>query len=506
MGTTNFGNQTLSFDYNQDATGKLFNLLNYNIIPSGIYTGFALTKLSNILVSISSGICFIYDDINKVAVRVETSSDQNISVSNATPYIVFRMQWADATNCFMDMLAVSFADIETSDIIVGRCVYDNAGTILNTSFDYTRKTVFYLSKIKQQDSYLRVTPTEPVSNQIMVSSANLNSSKGNLSVAGGTFPVAGISNTVNGRIDIIYVDENGAIQITEGVDSISPVAPRYGNKKVVAEIRRGATRTDINGTEIVQVNTTLDVPPITSDQLIVDAGSLYSSDNVEGALQEIAGSAFTFKGVKTLQGQLDITATTGNVALKAKGIAGQNIEELRKADNTLVQRIDTNGKLINSIGCQIAITDAGNVFTTDEIEAAINQLGNSAITLHGTKTFDSQVKATAGIETTAITASGTSTFNVINATTVNTTSCLAKKENIKLYNGDALEIIKKTKIVEYSYIDDPIHQIHRGFIADFTAKELSGPNNDQMLLSDSIGVIMKAIQQLSEKIDVLQSE
>jgi hypothetical protein len=503
MSTTNFGNQILSFDYSQDITGRLFNLVNYKITPSGIYEGFALTKLSNSLVSIATGLCVIYDSVNRVSVRIETTTAQNLSVSNSTPFIVFRMQWADAPNCFMDMLAVSNDDIEDGDIIIGRCVFDNAGTTLSATFDYTRKSIFYLDKFRAQNSYLQVTPTEPRSNKIIVSSAKLNSSKGNLSIAGGTFPTSGIASTVNGRIDIVYIDETGAVKITTGVDASSPVAPRYGNKKVIAEIRRGASRSDISGAEIFQVNTSLDVPPITSDQLITDSGNYYSADNVEGALQEIAGNTFTFAGIKTFNAQQNINAQTSQVGQIIKGASAQDIQQLKKSTGDIVQRVDSNGKLINTVGCQIAITDTGNVFTTDQVESALNQLGNGTMTIHGSKTFDGGVNCSNGLSTNSLSATNAS-ITSLSADTVNTTSALAKKKNIKLFTGDGLGIINSTKIVEYTYIDDPDQLVHTGFIADFTSEKLSGPNHDQMVISDTIGILLKAVQQLSEKIDVLQ--
>ena len=51
MGTTDYGTQKLSFDYNQDATGKLFNNVNFQLVPTGIYSGFTLSKLANGFVS-----------------------------------------------------------------------------------------------------------------------------------------------------------------------------------------------------------------------------------------------------------------------------------------------------------------------------------------------------------------------------------------------------------------------------------------------------------------------
>jgi len=248
--------------------------------------------------------------------------------------------------------------------------------------------------------------------------------------------------------------------------------------------------------------TSLDVPTISSDFLINDAGNLYSSENLEAALQEIAGQPFTFKNTKTFQGAIDVQATTGKVASKIKGAYCQNIEEVRKSDNTLVQRVDQNGRFHNTVGATIKIADTGNVFTTDEIEAAINQIASGTQTFKGAKTFQDKVTlSNADITTAKIT---TANVTTVNASTVNTTSLRKKKKNIHDFNKSALDIINNTKIVYYTYKDDPSKTEHIGFIADDTPSELSGVKKDSMVISDTIGVILKAIQELNQKIEELK--
>jgi hypothetical protein len=337
-----------------------------------------------------------------------------LTVSNATPFIVLRFSWADAQNNFMDMLAVANLDIQANDLIVGRCVYDDVGTTLDTTFDYTRRTIFYTNKQKIEDSYLRVTPTEPASNQVIVSSGVLNSSKGNLLVAGGNYPISGLSNTINGRIDLVYIDENGAIQIFLGTDQAIPVAPRYGNRKVIAEIRRGANRSSVKGNEIFRVISSYDMNAVTGDQLLVDSGNFYSSTNVEDAFQEIAGSPFTFVGDKTFSDSVIINAAANKVALKAKGSSGYNIAEYRTSANTLAQYIDQNGKLVNTVGADIPLADTYNVFSTDKYSEALNQLGGGTMTIAGAKTFSSPITQTSTTGTAPLVITSTTKVNNLN--------------------------------------------------------------------------------------------
>ena len=81
-----------------------------------------------------------------------------------------------------------------------------------------------------------------------------------------------------------------------------------------------------------------------------------------------------------------------------------------------------------------------------------------------------------------------------------------KKENIEPYKGNALELLRKTEIVQYSYKSDQKHLPHIGFIADDTPKELSGVKQDTMSVGDCIGVLIKAVQELEKELDTLKNK
>ena len=80
------------------------------------------------------------------------------------------------------------------------------------------------------------------------------------------------------------------------------------------------------------------------------------------------------------------------------------------------------------------------------------------------------------------------------------------KENIKEWNGDALSLLKDVDIVEYNYISDPEKTYHIGFIADDTDERIAGVKHDRMDTTNCIGVLIKAIQELSDKIARLESQ
>lgn len=85
---------------------------------------------------------------------------------------------------------------------------------------------------------------------------------------------------------------------------------------------------------------------------------------------------------------------------------------------------------------------------------------------------------------------------------MSTTSALKRKKNIKPFSGDALNILRSTDIVEYNYKNEKdTEQPHIGFIADWTDKTLSGSNQDQMRVNDSVGVLMQAVKELDYQLN-----
>ena len=72
-------------------------------------------------------------------------------------------------------------------------------------------------------------------------------------------------------------------------------------------------------------------------------------------------------------------------------------------------------------------------------------------------------------------------------------------------NEDALDIIKRTKIVEFYYLTD-LESKHIGFIADDTPIELSTKNQDTMDTNSTLAVALKAIQQLEARVIELEKQ
>ena len=91
---------------------------------------------------------------------------------------------------------------------------------------------------------------------------------------------------------------------------------------------------------------------------------------------------------------------------------------------------------------------------------------------------------------------------ITNGTSI--TSAREKKNVMGDYIGSALSLLNRTKIVEFSYKVDKTNTPHIGFIADDTPVELSGTKQDSMVVGDCIGVLIKAVQELSQEINRLK--
>ena len=100
--------------------------------------------------------------------------------------------------------------------------------------------------------------------------------------------------------------------------------------------------------------------------------------------------------------------------------------------------------------------------------------------------------------------SGTIAENVsarrLSAYCLATLSALKEKKDIVPFTQCALCLIKDTDIVSYRYKAESKQDLsHVGFIADYTNELLSGKNKDSMRINDSVGLLLKAVQELDER-------
>ena len=101
---------------------------------------------------------------------------------------------------------------------------------------------------------------------------------------------------------------------------------------------------------------------------------------------------------------------------------------------------------------------------------------------------------------------GTVFCDTINAINTAPGSKRELKENIHLFDRSALDIVNGTEIVSFNYKEDQNKTPKIGFIADDTDESIAGRNHDLMDYTSCIGVLMKAVQELSERIKELESQ
>lgn len=94
---------------------------------------------------------------------------------------------------------------------------------------------------------------------------------------------------------------------------------------------------------------------------------------------------------------------------------------------------------------------------------------------------------------------------VMRSNSFNVTSSRERKKDITPSKIDALDIINSVEVVDFKYKEQENDYVHTGFIAEDTDKRLSGYSGTSMSVSDSVGVLIKAIQELDKKINHLES-
>ena len=94
----------------------------------------------------------------------------------------------------------------------------------------------------------------------------------------------------------------------------------------------------------------------------------------------------------------------------------------------------------------------------------------------------------------------------IEATSFKSTSSRKFKKDIAPTKVSGLDIVNSTDVVDFKFISDIKEVPHVGFIAEDTDPILSTPELDGMDYTNCIGVLLKAVQELTEKVENLEDE
>ncbi len=87
------------------------------------------------------------------------------------------------------------------------------------------------------------------------------------------------------------------------------------------------------------------------------------------------------------------------------------------------------------------------------------------------------------------------TYASITAASFTAVSTITAKKDIRLFEQSGLDIVNSMQIVQYSLKTENRDRV--GFIAEWTNKLLSGPKQNQNDIGTTLGIALKAIQELS---------
>ena len=194
--------------------------------------------------------------------------------------------------------------------------------------------------------------------------------------------------------------------------------------------------------------------------------------------------------------------------LKATGLTVTGDVELGTNGVPTNLKIYSTTKIIGDVTVDGSITASGlNVSPKDPLKVNTTTLtadDSNVLYLLGTKnTSKSEITNTVNIE------NGPSIYmdssGTITATDITIVSSKEAKENVKTSELSALDLINGINIVDYTYKMDPKAIPHIGFIAENTDPLLSTPKKNRMDYTNCIGVLLKAVQELSKKVAALET-
>lgn len=276
MSTQNLGNQTIVHQYFEEITGEVRGKRQLDIIPTGIYSGGYFTKVNNSEITLSPFVLEIKDNNNQVSIRSAVAATLNNttieegSISSATPFIIARWAYAETALNYLSILAInSLTNKQANDLVIGKCVF--SGSTL-TGFDYT-----YRSYPNTLEKFLKVEASTGL--YVWLRGGKVQTASGFVAVPDQNVGPFTVPSSPNSRIDLVYINSAGAVQIQQGTAGTSPVAPNYLNKMVLAEITVVNGDTGILATRIKDVRAFLtpSVPVIADNSITSTKLKTYDS-------------------------------------------------------------------------------------------------------------------------------------------------------------------------------------------------------------------------------------
>ena len=253
---------------------------------------------------------------------------------------------------------------------------------------------------------------------------------------------------------------------------------------------------------------------------------------------ELGASVANFAGVDTINeikievdGGIGISHTPAGSSAAAYSITADSNYALK---NACTKEVLTDSSSFDSQGGKLPTASAVSSFVAAQINTQARDgqiVFNDGIVTNGNSDFNSNINMASGAKLVIYNASNASKIsdtlsssasiytkggievekdiysngNIVGLNS-GTYSLRKIKENITPFKKSAVKLINDVKIVNYNYIADADKNHKVGFIADDTDELLSTKNHNIMDQSNCIGILLKAVQELSAEIKKIKEE
>ena len=142
------------------------------------------------------------------------------------------------------------------------------------------------------------------------------------------------------------------------------------------------------------------------------------------------------------------------------------------------------------------------VDNTDAVAAVAGLTGN--ITAANLKAALSVADSSHNHDSTYLKLTGGTVSGSITASGFYQSSSRSLKENIQPFTESALDIVNGLGVVTFNYKNSHNDHTHVGIIAEDTPALISGKNRDGFDIATTVGILLKAVQELSDRVKKLE--
>jgi hypothetical protein len=243
----------------------------------------------------------------------------------------------------------------------------------------------------------------------------------------------------------------------------------------------------LNANEVSIPNADITLQDLTADSITSPLGNITTLtaptlNSTNGTITNLISTTGNI-GALTVSGLNAATASVGNLSVTSGSL---------NVNNVSANSVSSTSATITTASIQeliISRTDraVGRFYTRPSGSAASDNPPTATNSTAAIMSYDGWFRATA-----------------VYAGSTALTSARAMKKDIIPYDESALDIINNTDIVSFIYKNDTDNVKRVGFIADDTHEILATPNHDNMDVGNSIGLLLKAVQELSEENKILK--